>query len=96
MKTLWCKNQESPSDRISLAWAPLKGVTNENEQHRNRPPWCPMFFYLKGVTNEKGGGWGKDANIGYWSYCGDGCTFIFQFGHHSGKNIFPFPLSAAE
>jgi hypothetical protein len=23
MKTLWCKNQENPSDRISHAWAPL-------------------------------------------------------------------------
>ncbi len=24
MKTLWCKNQEIPSDRISHTWAPLK------------------------------------------------------------------------
>ncbi len=24
MKTLWCKNQENPSDGISHAWAPLK------------------------------------------------------------------------
>ncbi len=24
MKTLWCKNQENPSHRISHAWAPLK------------------------------------------------------------------------
>ncbi len=23
MKTLWCKNQENPSDRISQTWAPL-------------------------------------------------------------------------
>ncbi len=23
MRTLWCKNQENPSDRISHAWAPL-------------------------------------------------------------------------
>ena len=23
MKTLWCKNQENPSDQISHAWAPL-------------------------------------------------------------------------
>ncbi len=23
MKTLWCKNQKNPSDRISHAWAPL-------------------------------------------------------------------------
>jgi hypothetical protein len=23
MKTLWCKNQENLSDRISHAWAPL-------------------------------------------------------------------------
>jgi hypothetical protein len=26
MKTLWCKNQENPSDQISHAWAPLKKV----------------------------------------------------------------------
>jgi hypothetical protein len=26
MKTLWCKNQENPSDRISHAWAPLNYV----------------------------------------------------------------------
>jgi hypothetical protein len=25
MKTLWSKNQKNPSDRISHAWAPLKG-----------------------------------------------------------------------
>ncbi len=29
MKTLWCKNLENPSDRISHAWAPLKGHGNE-------------------------------------------------------------------
>jgi hypothetical protein len=27
MKTLWCKNQENPSDRISHAWAPLKNLS---------------------------------------------------------------------
>jgi hypothetical protein len=26
MKTLWCKNQENPSDRISHAWAPFNRV----------------------------------------------------------------------
>jgi hypothetical protein len=29
MKTLWCKNQDNPSDRISHAWAPLKGQCHE-------------------------------------------------------------------
>jgi hypothetical protein len=29
MKTLWCKNQENPSDRISHAWAPLNGHHHE-------------------------------------------------------------------
>ncbi len=29
MKTLWCKNQENPGDRISHAWAPLKGPKRE-------------------------------------------------------------------
>jgi hypothetical protein len=32
MKTLWCKNQENPSDRISHAWAPLK-VASLNTQN---------------------------------------------------------------
>ncbi len=27
MKTLWCKNQENSSDRISHAWAPLNSNT---------------------------------------------------------------------
>jgi hypothetical protein len=27
MKTLWCKNHENPSDRISHAWAPLSRST---------------------------------------------------------------------
>jgi hypothetical protein len=27
MKTLWCKNQENPSDRISHAWAPSKLIS---------------------------------------------------------------------
>ncbi len=27
MRTLWCKNQENPSDRISHAWAPLNVST---------------------------------------------------------------------
>ncbi len=28
-KTLFCKNQENPSDRISHAWAPLKVLANQ-------------------------------------------------------------------
>jgi hypothetical protein len=31
MKTLWCKNQENPSDRISHTWAPLT-VLNFNKE----------------------------------------------------------------
>jgi hypothetical protein len=30
MKTLWCKNQENPSDGISHAWAPLKLAKSAN------------------------------------------------------------------
>jgi hypothetical protein len=26
MMTLWCKNKENPSDRISHIWAPLSGA----------------------------------------------------------------------
>ncbi len=26
MKTLWCKNLENPSNRISHAWAPLNAI----------------------------------------------------------------------
>ncbi len=34
MKTLWCKNQENPSDRISHAWAPLKyGISLTTQVH---------------------------------------------------------------
>jgi hypothetical protein len=29
MRTLWCKNQKNPSDRISHAWAPLTYVLNK-------------------------------------------------------------------
>ena len=29
MRTLWCKNQENLSDRISHAWAPLKNVEDQ-------------------------------------------------------------------
>jgi hypothetical protein len=28
MKTLWCKNQKNPSDRLSHAWAPLSIIIN--------------------------------------------------------------------
>jgi hypothetical protein len=37
MRTLWCKNQENPSDRISHAWAPLIGTAykyNNVQNHR--------------------------------------------------------------
>jgi hypothetical protein len=32
MKTLWCKNQENPSDRISHAWAPLNICSVESKK----------------------------------------------------------------
>ncbi len=32
MKTLWCKNQENPSDRISHAWAPLILIFEQNKK----------------------------------------------------------------
>jgi hypothetical protein len=42
------------------------------------------------------------ANVGYTYvllseslYCGDGCSFIFPFGRHLGKYIYPFPLLSA-
>jgi hypothetical protein len=28
IETIWCKNEENPSDRISHAWAPLKSAAN--------------------------------------------------------------------
>ena len=31
MKTLWCKNQENPSDRISHTWAPLTILVCDRE-----------------------------------------------------------------
>jgi hypothetical protein len=43
MKTLWCKNQENPSDRISHTWAPLRTekrkdrkLTDEESTRRGR------------------------------------------------------------
>jgi hypothetical protein len=47
MKTLWCKNQENPIDRISHAWAPLRG---------NDPPIiCKKknFLFLSSVLSSK-------------------------------------------
>ena len=36
MKTLWCKNQENPSDRISHAWAPLNiDLVRMHTEHRS-------------------------------------------------------------
>jgi hypothetical protein len=32
MRTLWCKNQENPSDRISHAWAPLNVADEKLEE----------------------------------------------------------------
>jgi hypothetical protein len=29
MKTLWCKNQENPRDRLSHAWAPLSTILSQ-------------------------------------------------------------------
>jgi hypothetical protein len=50
----------------------LKGVTDENDisartDRLGAPLPVQYVSYLKGVTNENGGGWGKDANVGYWS-----------------------------
>ncbi len=34
-KTLWCKNQENPSDRKSHTWAPLRRTTGVNDTNGN-------------------------------------------------------------
>jgi hypothetical protein len=51
MKTLWCKNQENPSDRISHAWAPLNCV--------NKYTVCTHILLY---TVCKGGG-----GMGFWA-----------------------------
>jgi hypothetical protein len=45
MKTLWCKNQENPSDRISHAWAPLNKKTQQQTIERLRG-WGLTIFLL--------------------------------------------------
>ncbi len=49
MKTLWCKNQENPSDRISHARAPLSGKAAFNSRKRtmNSAPADPCTFRLR-------------------------------------------------
>jgi hypothetical protein len=34
MKTLWCKNQENPSDGKSHAWAPLNEISSDQLGNR--------------------------------------------------------------
>jgi hypothetical protein len=41
----------------------------------------------------------KQRRSGMWQIIdigGDGCTFLFLFGRHLGKIIFPFPISPAQ
>jgi hypothetical protein len=40
MKTLWCKNQENPSDGISHTWAPLNNYENCRSPSKIKP--CTM------------------------------------------------------
>jgi hypothetical protein len=42
MKTLWCKNQENPSDRISHAWAPLNFLEKFNFLLYISLKWIPI------------------------------------------------------
>jgi hypothetical protein len=43
MKTLWCKNQENPSDRISHAWAPLNKSEHMGKKFGS-PKCTPKYF----------------------------------------------------
>jgi hypothetical protein len=43
MRTLWCKNQENPSDRISHAWAPLNEKLKKPFRI-NKKNSLPLFF----------------------------------------------------
>ncbi len=47
MRTLWCKNQENPSDRISHAWAPLMyaSVPYLHDQHVLKGTFQIWNFY---------------------------------------------------
>ncbi len=53
MKTLWRKNQENSNDRISHAWAPLRGlqywkpVLGAEEKHSIAPQSWPLFSSQK-------------------------------------------------
>ena len=64
MKTLWCKNQENPSDRISHAWAPLnlqgrhvKGTENSCNLLVKGTVLRDRFRKLTDLGLNKGRGW---------------------------------------
>ncbi len=49
MKTLWCKNQENPCDRISHAWAPLSDGGLKQHGLFSNTPECDAPFQSAGV-----------------------------------------------
>jgi hypothetical protein len=52
MKTLWCKNQENPSDRISHAWAPLRRPSMLMELYRRNKE--EVFVLLAELRRHRG------------------------------------------
>jgi hypothetical protein len=76
MKTLWWKNQENPSDRISHAWAPL---TNDASMEDKRtvslvpPPPPERRFYTKNIPVFR-------IRIGFNAGSGFGSSILGQCG----------------
>ncbi len=63
MKTLWCKNQENPCDRISHAWAPLKHFIRPNLDPLNWQYYKSMWRYV-GKTDLKNMFWLEEELAG--------------------------------
>jgi hypothetical protein len=88
MKTLWCKNQENPSDRISHTWAPLNFVFAGIQPgvtlifvFAGIPPDVPLTVVFAGIQPD--GQMPSDKTIGV----GDDSfnTFFSETG--SGKHV---------
>jgi hypothetical protein len=47
--TLWCKNQENPSDGISHAWAPLKPKSDKTAKKHILKMYPRIPFYISGL-----------------------------------------------
>jgi len=61
MKTLWCKNQENPSNRISHTWAPLTlSLTGS---------WPPLISLLEACSGPLKRATLAEKRLFWWRHC---------------------------